>query len=414
MRIKVNKDRKSFLVYFTALIIMIMIGRQHELVPFLTQIPLAKIMLLLAFVSLMFNRSAVEEFRLTTITRLMLFVFLLSGLSIFFSVYQTISFEFFTRNMLGMMLLLYLVVRTIRSYDILKVYLNVLIICAASLSIGVIASNTGGRVSIGYSFDANDMALFLVTILPIVIAKFITVTKKNKIILSVVISVILFSIILTGSRGAFIGLIVVGTSFLLLKKPVDGGKRFKTITFKKVIFTASLMFVMLTFAPGEYWDRISTMINPAEDYNVTSERGRLAIWGQGIDLIISNPWGVGVAAFSTAQGSLMGGRYETAHNSLIEIGGELGLLGLYIYLSLFIASKKAVKKIIADEEGKKSSEIRYAAIGVNVGLSAFFISSFFLSQAYSPLLYFLFTISDRLAYLHQVDLDKPESDSSSI
>ena len=89
---------------------------------------------------------------------------------------------------------------------------------------------------------------------------------------------------------------------------------------------------------------------------VESKSGR-----QGIRLMTQNPLtGVGIGIFAIAEGSSRkdtGGPKEpwkTAHNSFIQIGGELGVGGLILFILLIYYLFKSLRKIISKDPPVKT------------------------------------------------------------
>jgi len=399
-----NSHRISITAHATALLMIVAVGRVHEIIPALSEIPIAKIAMIFCFLTLFFVRKNInEKVCVTGITKLMLFIFILAIVSVTFSVYKSESLNYVTTALLGTGLIVYLILKTITGYNVLRYYIYIMIFCAAALSYGVIAygvviQGEMGRVSVGETLDPNDLALYLVTLLPLALSQIFLVKTKYKIVLTGIIVLMLSAIMLTGSRGGYLGLLSIALFLLLQRYPQKDGHFSNVINVKKILLIAIGIFVLYHFVTAEYWSRFSTIFNPQDDYNTHDERGRFAIWSAGLDLISKYPWGVGVAAFSSAQGSLEGGFYQTAHNSLILVAAELGIAGFMLYITLYLKVIVKLGKIIRHEIIGISDEIKYTAIGLRAGLLGFFVSSFFLSQAYSPLLYVIYTLVDRAEY----------------
>jgi O-antigen ligase len=91
------------------------------------------------------------------------------------------------------------------------------------------------------------------------------------------------------------------------------------------------------------------------DYNHTSESGRLQIWSRGIGYMLQNPvLGVGPGNFQTAEGTLsalaerqqfgIGVRWNAPHNSFVQIGAELGIPGLALYVAMIASAVFALRR----------------------------------------------------------------------
>jgi O-antigen ligase len=117
-----------------------------------------------------------------------------------------------------------------------------------------------------------------------------------------------------------------------------------------------------------------------------------------------NPiFGVGIDGFTTAEGYShkdIGGKWSTAHNSFIQIGAELGVVGLILFCYIIWASLKGMKKVlkrVGQEERAYSGLTTFYAIQCSwVGYA---IGGFFLSAAHSPLFFLLAGLSTVIPFL---------------
>jgi O-antigen ligase len=202
-------------------------------------------------------------------------------------------------------------------------------------------------------------------------------------------------ILKTGSRGGLIALITVFVYLLFSKS-----------SRLKLSFIAKTALVAVAILSFQYvainTDRYKSLIALESDYNITDEEGRIAIWNRGLKLMFTHPFtGVGFNQFPHGVGrerEKLGLQqiWQTAHNSLIQIGTETGLFGFFLFAVL---SFKAFK--IFGETAQKSQLADLAEIGViaKAGFIGLFISSMFLSQAYSVHWAFYIALSAVLKYL---------------
>ena len=242
-----------------------------------------------------------------------------------------------------------------------------------------------GRLSFGTMFDPNDLAYFALCFMPL---NLLFISRANPIwvrlacLVSFGVSVLL--IFLSGSRG---GLLAFGVAALLLLLKT------KTIAFYlKAVFVV-LCLVIVSVSPINT-ERYKTILSIQDDYNVNDETGRLSIWRMGMRSMLANPFtGVGVGCFGNAAGldrEARGAdtlRWQTAHNSAVQIGTETGVIGLALFLMLsrnVLAIFRQVKKSAESDRLVKIGEMGL------VGFAGLFISSMFLSQAYS--LYWAFYV----------------------
>ena len=100
----------------------------------------------------------------------------------------------------------------------------------------------------------------------------------------------------TGSRGGFLGLMILGLLFLFL--PIPRVKKSY-----KVLVTMLLIAVAIINVHKINMERYLTLGALEQDYNLTDEFGRKQIWKRGLQIFFENPiTGVGVAGFSEGIG----------------------------------------------------------------------------------------------------------------
>ena len=89
---------------------------------------------------------------------------------------------------------------------------------------------------------------------------------------------------------------------------------------------------------GEFEDRLKAVLK-----EIQADEGRIQIWQRGMGYMLDHPLlGVGAGNFPTAEGTISsiarntpswkGVRWSAAHNSFVEIGAELGVPGLILFL----------------------------------------------------------------------------------
>jgi len=160
-----------------------------------------------------------------------------------------------------------------------------------------------------------------------------------------------------------------------------------------------IMIVMMYGAITIDFARLKTIANFSNDYNVSEETGRLRIWKKGIDMMLRHPLtGVGISCFSEAIGQErrrdgVQEIWQTAHNSLVQIGAENGLLGLMLFL---LISYRAVKIFRRAEKVKEPDNMAKTAAMAKIAFIGYFVAAMFLSQGYSIIWVFLIALSARM------------------
>jgi putative inorganic carbon (HCO3(-)) transporter len=235
-----------------------------------------------------------------------------------------------------------------------------------------------------YYYDANDFATFVVTALPLGIY-FVHAGRRValRLFAAAGLGLLTLGFVWSGSRGGFIALFAV-VGFVVL--------RFSAVPLRwRVSATALVALMLLATASDQYWQQMSTITSDT-DYNHTSESGRLQIWSRGIGYMLQNPvLGLGPGNFQTAEGTLsplaerqqfgIGVRWNAPHNSLVQIGAELGIPGVALYVAVIASAFRALRRSAA------------LTPALTAALLGFVVGSFFLSLAYSEMLYTLVALS---------------------
>jgi O-antigen ligase len=192
--------------------------------------------------------------------------------------------------------------------------------------------------------------------------------------------------------------------------------RFTTIPARsRVAGLAIILAVVFFTASDRYWSQMQTVLNPHEDYNATSETGRLKIWTRGMSYMVRNPvLGVGVGNFPVAEGTIspMAGRQEygvgvrwgAAHNSFVQVGAELGIPGLALFVgligSVFVSLRRVARQAAHSASQRNVARLAQSLMAAMVG---FAVGGFFLSLAYADFLYCLVALAAALYKTTRVD-----------
>jgi len=366
-------------------------GRVHQLFGILEALHLAMLASGLAILLWILDGSAVRRAALlrgtaTTLAGLLLFW---SILSIPSALLAGNSFDLVFDNFFKTLVMSAIVIGSIRNARdverLAAVYFAGAVIYS-SIVISRFDLGDGGNWRLGhlYYYDANDFATFVVTAVPLGVYFLHTATGWTKRIASAIGLVVLsLGFVWSGSRGGFIALAAVVLYIVL---------RYRAIPLRwRLAATALVAVVVLGTASDHYWQQMGT-ITSEDDYNHTSETGRLQIWSRGIGYMTANPLlGVGPGNFPAAEGTLsvfasrqqygIGVRWNAAHNSYVQIGAELGVPGLLLFVALIASAFGALRRI-----NTADAPITPA---LTASLLGFVVGAFFLSLAYSEMFYTL-------------------------
>ncbi|MCK9531709.1 MAG: O-antigen ligase family protein [Gammaproteobacteria bacterium] len=376
--------------YGTVLLILVAIGRLPELVPPLAALQPGNLAVVLAVIGLAFGRRLPVAVFAAPMGKLMLVFTALAALSVGFSVWGSHSLQALLSGFAAGVLLFYLAAKTAASPATYRAYVAALLVAASVLAISAVILGAERRAEVTSMYDPNDLALVLVACLPFAAVRVFATQGKRRWAFLALTAVFAVGVLATGSRGGFLGLMAV-TGFLLFKEmPVRGRFGFAA----KIAVLLLVGSVALALTHDTVWQRIASLANLEQDYNISSDRGRLAIWGRALHTISERPWGVGLMAFAAAEG-VGGGNYQEAHNALIQVAAELGLLGLLVYVGFYLNAFRSLARRYETPPGSAgppdllSHELMTQAVALRAALVGFFVTSFFLSKAYSPLFFLL-------------------------
>ena len=379
-----EKQRPSGIVFLLFIFwTFVLVCRPQDLFPFLAAFRPALLCTALALGSAVFSGVL---FRGPSIFaerqgKLYMALFLVMILSVPFSLYVGLSFKFLFTAYIVIVAHFFLFLKLVDSIQKLAVLLFVT--CLGSGIYAAISVKTGnivdGRLFFGDMFDPNDLAFFALSFLPL---NLLFITGENPLwkraagLLCFAVSLLM--ILLTGSRG---GLLAVGLVGLLLLF-----RKTQTITVSMKFVAVGLVLAILSVSTLNV-ERYATMLNLKEDYNVHGEEGRLFLWSIGMRAMLKKPLtGVGVMCFPNAvglereTGTGESQAWETAHNSIIQIGTETGLVGLILFLLISLNVLRIFNK--ARKEAASDLLVKISEMGF-AGFVGLFASGMFLSQAYS-------------------------------
>lgn len=250
--------------------------------------------------------------------------------------------------------------------------------------------------SFGMIGNPNEASLFILLFLPLT---FISgVLSKSKIIKLIAFTAgisMLICVMLTQSRGGFLGMVVI-SGILVWKLGKKG--RVKTITIALIIG-----FGALAFAPGNYSTRIIAIFDSSKD-EAGSSNERTELLKRSLLVTLRNPQGVGLG-----NSRIFGVRSLETHNAFTQVSSELGIIGLIIYLILLYYPMRELYRV--EQEAYDVVKDRWfylQSIGLQAGIGGFLVTSFFASVAYQWYIYYLLAlaIAVRKMYFLQKSIDQ--------
>jgi hypothetical protein len=383
----------------TALLIVVTVGRAFDLLPFLYGVPLVKILTVLAFGALVlyppFDRPSLRS---STIVRCVLALAVLSIASVPFSYWPGMSMATVLGSVAAFVALVVLVYKTSASMDTLESYLKALVWAGAALTVGGFLHAGTGRLAFGRSYDPNDLAYVLIGITPLTLALWRRASGSIAWLWAGIAAAGVWITLLTQSRGGLLGLLAAGSYLAAVgawRARFDDRVHLGRVLVGWVLLGVVAAGVWAVL-PGDARDRYATMLDPTSDYNYTAQReGRVAVWKRGLDTLSHVPWGVGIGAYPMAE-MARSGYWRTAHNSLVELGVELGVVGLVIYLAMLVRVWRVLGRVLTFPRGGgddgPDERWRLYAQHLRASVLGLFVAGFFLSQAYALVAFSVYAI----------------------
>lgn len=393
----------GFRVLLFALIVF-MLGRVHEFVPGLAAIDPVLILVLFAggFLALRPNTANYRQAVGSWPGRVMLALLVLAIVGAPFGIHAWGSLSVAIKQYAKILVVPFLVIVAIRDsrdlYSFVWAHVVAAGFLAATAVLVVEMQMLGGvarLVDMGM-YDSNDLGCVLATGIPLVVFAWdVARTRTGRLMAGTILLGSAVGLARSGSRGGFVGLVVVGAALLWTMRHVAPWKRIGVI----LVGAAGLFFA----APEGYWDRMETITEPTEDYNWTDYYGRRQVALRGIDYMLENPvFGVGMGNFPRADAMLAAEadiaghqKWRAPHNSYVQIGSELGVTGLLLWSSLVFGgmfSLVRIRRRLPRSWLRGGHERRFLylfAVYMPVTLLGFAVTSFFLSFAYLVPVYLL-------------------------
>lgn len=213
-----------------------------------------------------------------------------------------------------------------------------------------------GRYGWNFTFaNFNDLAALTLIPLALTLDRLRTPDKKwIKLCAFAGLIILPFIVIITQSRGGMLG----AAAFLLF---LLARSRYKLrLSMAVVIMGIGAYF----FAPKSVWDRVSGMQNLTSVETIgdadSSAEQRWLIWQVASTVILNNPvFGVGIGNYGVAhqkyarsnvEWNFARGRRDT-HNTYLHIAAENGIVGIALFLMIFITSYRSLMQTARSVKG---------------------------------------------------------------
>lgn len=331
-------------------------------------------------------------------------LYCLAGLlSIPFAISRAEAWHEFSGTFIRCIVIFVLMVNVVRTEARLKGLLFLALIASVWLSVEAIREYhlgllgpDGYRVTgsgNGIFGNTNDMALHVVTILPITIALlFGSRGIIGRAAYAACAAMMVAAVVLSYSRGAFIAMIVV-LIFLALKI----GPRHR---FGILLAIVSLAGAIIVFAPDKYGVRLLSIFFPSLDPGGSADFRRGELF-RSLYIALRHPLlGIGMGNYQPE----MSYRGLVTHNSYTQVAAEMGMAALVCYTMFIVSPLRKLGRIARETfEARANSRFYYLAVGLQASLIAYMVASFFLSVAYTWYVFYLVGFAVCLRRLYEAE-----------
>ena len=183
-----------------------------------------------------------------------------------------------------------------------------------------------------------------------------------KLLLAVGMAAVTVALLLTFSRGAFLGFVIVNVTYLLSRRSI-----------KTMILAGLGLPIAILLAPGAFYSRLEMGFGQGMD-EITA--GRLdEIWVPLMpEILTSPPWGNGVGSVMWARAMRFGEMFVVGHphNAYFQSWLDLGAIGTACLLGFWIYSWHQFRKLARDD--RIAAELQGFFEGAAAGIVSFLIA----------------------------------------
>jgi O-antigen ligase len=387
--------------------IIVVISTVHAYVP-----PLAKLRpglilwLFIAAYPLMMPRTLrLENLQSSWVVKALAVLFACALLSIPFGISMGQAGKHFIDIYSRVMLFAIILLVAIRGVRDLRFFVwayvaSIALLIIMALTVMELGAVAGGiqRLQGEHMYDSNDMGVLINVALPLGLLCAHTSRGWRRWAAWGVVLGVPLTVAMLGSRGAFVGLVAVGVTLLITARNIN--------VWKRVLLVPTAAIAIMVGAPEGYWTQMRTIIEPEDDYNLTSVDGRKGLATRGLEYISERPvFGLGMSNFGRAEGTISrkareapvgtGIKWTAPHNTYLQVGAELGVPALIAWLTLSLGGIFAVSRMsrrVPDGWRNGTPEQRFLH-GTGFYLPAAFVGfavpATFVSHAYLPQFYIL-------------------------
>ena len=283
----------------------------------------------------------------------------------------------------------------------------------------------GGVGPGGMIGDENDLALGCVTALPFAFHGFERLAGRRRWVCGAIVGLLGTAVVVSFSRGGFLGLSAVGLSTLLTSR-----RRSRIVL---ILMVAVVLLVVLAPVGGRKGRSYFGELDTITETDKGSAKSRRYLWSTAVNMWLAHPiLGVGGGNFPFQVGDYAPNddpQYATdrnfsernwsgtvTHSLYFQVLAEHGLVGIFLLGYIVVAHFRTLRRLLRDVRAKDApADVRrdaemYAA-ALRSGLVGFCVAGTFLSAAYYPYMWYLTAMSVALdvAVRRELGTNRPEA-----
>jgi putative inorganic carbon (hco3(-)) transporter len=375
---------------------LVLFFRPQDSLPFLEPLHLAELTATFALIALAAGRLS-RGATLTRLTPTLILVLALGGVMLAtapFSLWPGGAVFVFTDLYSKVLLVFALMVNTVTTRARFERLVTVIVLGTSYVAVRAVTDYVrgvnlieGGRVSgaVGGLFgNPNDMALNMVTFLPLAVAVALIRGRPLIRVLALgAVPAIAAAITFSQSRGGVLGLVAMLVTLLYQLRRIHPG-----VTV--LVLVASLS--VIPTLPSSFTERMSSIFNPDEDPTGSREARKRAM-REGYQAFLDNPLvGIGAGQFVNYQPDQREEAWRETHNAALQVASELGILGLVVFVLMVgsgfgavLRGKSALRRMArppppSDPGSRRDLELFGAALVAS--LAGWLTAAMFASVAY--------------------------------
>jgi len=180
--------------------------------------------------------------------------------------------------------------------------------------------------------------------------------NNNRLTYLLLLVLVILSFFFSYSRGAIIASLIIVFFSLFLEK------KYQLLRIVLTLITILVIYISFFSSKESQYFILDTL-----NFQNTSSLGHLIEWAEGVNSMIQNPMGIGIAMSGNANGVdqaiKIGGE-----NQFLIYGVQMGLLGLLIYISILIKAIKDSLKVFKLSRKQHIRSISFVAALTKIGL----------------------------------------------